>query len=147
EAHRLLKQLLLLSKMHFALLLQVACQQYGQNSHLASFLSAQENTMVAQFIIANYPGIESVWIGFHDPKKVRTLPFIPACLHAWPEDWLQKPSCTTAVIVLHCADVPSNLLDASIWSGCPFPALFKKATHLCKTMYSFHDSIALSRGS
>ncbi|XP_060635655.2 C-type lectin lectoxin-Thr1-like [Anolis sagrei] len=48
---------------------EVACQRYGQNGHLASFLSAQENTMVAQFIAANYPGIEGVWIGFHDPKK------------------------------------------------------------------------------
>ncbi|XP_020669549.3 regenerating islet-derived protein 4 [Pogona vitticeps] len=49
---------------------EVLCQRYGEKGHLASFLSAQENEIVAKRITNNYPEVQRVWIGFHDPKKI-----------------------------------------------------------------------------
>ncbi|XP_062990564.1 C-type lectin mannose-binding isoform-like [Elgaria multicarinata webbii] len=49
---------------------EVACQSYGRKGHLASFLSKQENAVLAKYIIANYPDVHMVWIGMHAPKDV-----------------------------------------------------------------------------
>ncbi|XP_070611089.1 C-type lectin-like [Erythrolamprus reginae] len=66
-AHSKMKQILVLKAKSYMLSdLQVECQQYGLNAHLASIISKMEQEMIASHITNNYKIRKGVWIGLYD---------------------------------------------------------------------------------
>ncbi|KAL8222675.1 UNVERIFIED_CONTAM: hypothetical protein K2H54_077908 [Gekko kuhli] len=51
---------------------EVECQNRASGGHLASLLSEAEHAAVANYLTANYPTVDKLWIALHDPRHTRS---------------------------------------------------------------------------